>query len=195
MVIVKPGGGLGNQMDQYAVGRCLAYKLNTEFKLNINQFNTSPEFIRRTHTSYRLGDFNILENFATPEEVKRVMETGTIPTSVEELENIQGDVYIQGHWLHKPELYKDIADIIRKEFTLKRPFNPTAEIWRRKIMSAECSVSLHFRFGDYLYNPNRTWFPVLPFDYYRTCIDILKYRYNTPPNSICFRAKYAVGQR
>ena len=33
MVIVRPDGGIANQMNLYALGRYLAYKLNTELKM------------------------------------------------------------------------------------------------------------------------------------------------------------------
>lgn len=78
--------------------------------------------------------------------------------------------------------FSDIIDIVREEFTLKKPFNPKAEAWRQKILSAECAVSLHFRCGDYLYHPvfkkNVVNGTIGTLDYYYTCIDILKQRYN-----------------
>ena len=182
MVIVNLGGGLANQMNQYAVGRYLAIKLNTELKIDTSW--CSP--IRRGHSQYRLSAFNILEVFATPQETNHVIKTGTRPKSKKDLDSIQsGDAYIQGHWLHDPRLYKDIADIIKREFTLKKPFNPVSETWRQKILSAECSVSMHFRHGDFVYNSirrsnNFVWNAILPLDYYQTCIDILKQRYSNP---------------
>lgn len=151
MVIVELNGGLGNQIDQYSVGRCLAYKNHTELKLALSGLSSNP----RSHTCYKLGDFNIQEVLATPEEIKHVREKGTTPISSKDLENIQSDVFIRGHWMHDPQLYKSIGDIIRKEFTLKKPFNPNAEAWHKKILSVECSVSMHFRHGDYAYNPDR----------------------------------------
>lgn len=76
MVIVNIAGGLGNQFKQYAAGRFLAYKLNTELKLDIARHNVPIEFKKRSHDYYRLEAFNILENFATPEEIKEVREGG-----------------------------------------------------------------------------------------------------------------------
>lgn len=39
---------------------------------------------------------------------------------------------------------------------------------------------MHFRHGDFAYNPKLTaaCFNITPIDYYCTCIDILKQRYN-----------------
>ena len=39
MIILKIQGGLGNQMFQYAAGRNLSIKLNTELKLDISSYN------------------------------------------------------------------------------------------------------------------------------------------------------------
>ena len=55
--------------------RLLAYKLNTEMKLDITHLNNSPEFSKRSHAAYRLGAFNILENFATLQEIEHVKST------------------------------------------------------------------------------------------------------------------------
>lgn len=196
MVIAQLDGGLGNQIDQYSVGRYIAYKLNTEFKITLMR-----EFIPQHSDSiakYKLGAFNIQEVFATPDEVKLVKENGAVLSSWKDLEkynvtmkswqnikNLPENVFVENHWMHAPILYQDIADIIKKEFTLKKPFNPKAEFWRQKITSAECSVSMHFRLGDYLYAPhllyNRQkyiWGSIMPLDYYYTCLDILKQRYN-----------------
>ena len=71
MVIVCIFGGLGNQLFQYAFGRYIAHKLNTEFKLDISICISSSNL---HHNYYRLGEYNIVENFATPEEIASVNE-------------------------------------------------------------------------------------------------------------------------
>ena len=195
MVIVELSGGLGNQFGQYVAGRLLAYKLNTELKLDTTNLNTAPEFRKRFHVAYRLGDFNIVENFATPEEIKRVKEKGmSVKNPLPNLDNFKGDIYMRGQWPRQEEYFSDIINIVRKEFTLKKPFSSKAESWKQKILSAECSVAMHFRHGDFAYNPNlisqnikkKPWFNIMPLDYYYTCIDILKQRYNTPPTAFVF---------
>ena len=187
MVIVRPAGGLGNQFGQYVAARLLAYKLNTELKLDTTSLNTAPEFSKRSHAAYRLGDFNIVENFATPEEIKHVKKNGlVVENSLPDLKNLQGDIYMRGQWPRDEKYFADIIDIVRKEFTLKKPFGPTAEAWRKKILSADCSVAMHFRHGDFAYNPKlisndihkNPWFNILPLSYYYTCLDILKQRYS-----------------
>lgn len=53
MIIVKLGGGLGNQLYQYAFGRFLALKHNTELKLDINHLKNYSQ-TNETHDRYRL---------------------------------------------------------------------------------------------------------------------------------------------
>jgi hypothetical protein len=65
MIIVRLSGGLGNQMFQYAMGRSLCHRLQSTLKLDISLFKHNP------HRSYALRDFNILEDFASAEEVYR----------------------------------------------------------------------------------------------------------------------------
>ena len=188
MVIVKLEGGLGNQFGQYVNARLLAYKLNTELKFDMVWFNgLSPELSKRSHVSYRLGAFNIVENFATPEEIKHVKEKGmSVKSPLPNLDNFKGDIYMYGQWPRNEKGFLDILDIIRKEFTLKESFHTKAESWKHKILSAECSVAMHFRHGDFAYNPwlisndihKRAWFNITPLDYYYTCMDILKQRYD-----------------
>ena len=69
MIVTRFEGGLGNQLFQYAIGRCLAYKHNTELKFDM----TIPERGKNSHHAfYRLNNFNVIENFATPEEIQNL---------------------------------------------------------------------------------------------------------------------------
>ncbi|MFC1960138.1 alpha-1,2-fucosyltransferase [Chloroflexota bacterium] len=64
MILVYVRGGLGNQLFQYACGRTLAKRLGTEFKLDLSWFET------QNSRQYRLNDFNVIENIATPAEIE-----------------------------------------------------------------------------------------------------------------------------
>lgn len=70
MIIVRLVGGLGNQMFQYAMGRSLALRKNTELKLDKSWLG--KKFSTGTYREYMLDVRNIQENFATAEELKRV---------------------------------------------------------------------------------------------------------------------------
>jgi len=187
LVIVQLSGGLGNQLYEYSFGKKLALRLNTELKLAMK---SSMGFLKenRSHTKYMLDNFNIQAQLATPEEIKHVRENGIIPTTLSEFENTQcKDVFIQGIWMFTHSYYRNIRDVLRKELTFNKVLSATAEKYKNKILSAECSVSMHFRRGDYIYSPERSsttsWGYTVPFSYYYTCIDILKHKY---PNLTVF---------
>lgn len=172
MVIVHLSGGLGNQLFQYAVGRFLAHKLNTELKLDLSSAKISLN--PKDHKHYRLGEFNITENFATPEEIARVKANGIIPPPLPNLENFQRDIYIQGHHFHDEKYFNEIADIIRKELTLKNPLHTNSAAWEKKILAAENSIALHVRHGDYLNGNHIHIAGAIPLAYYRICVAELK---------------------
>ncbi len=69
MIIVKIQHGLGNQMFQYAFGRAMAEKNGTELKLDISYYAHPNK--NDTPRKYGLGCFNIVENFAGREDIKR----------------------------------------------------------------------------------------------------------------------------
>ena len=72
MIIIQILGGLGNQMFQYAAGRCLAHLNNTQLKLDVTGF-----------TDYKLRSFDLKAlhtdcQFASDEEksiLKRASES------------------------------------------------------------------------------------------------------------------------
>lgn len=185
MVICRLNGGLGNQFYQYTYARTLAHNLNTELKLDVISCKLHDSKPKHSHDFdyYHFDVFNIVPEFATLEEINRVKENGVTPPPLPNLKDFQGDIYIAGSWMMNNGYYFSIIDTIRKEFTLNRPFNPIAESWRQKILAAECAVSMHFRQGDYVYAPDslkakaQSWLFIPTFDYYHTCIDILKQRY------------------
>ena len=63
MIITKVTGGLGNQMFQYAVGRVLSFKNNTELKLDRSAFDTY-----KLH-EYSLEKLSIQSNYATKKDL------------------------------------------------------------------------------------------------------------------------------
>ena len=173
MVIVQMAGGLGNQLFKYAFGRLLALKLNTELKFDLSLCEESKD---SHHEYYRLGVYNIPQNFATPEEIASVNENDWVILNGE-LKNItlNDNVYVQGTWLQQEYFFIEIADIVRREVTLKEPLTKIAADWEEKILAADCPVSVHIRLGDYLSPAWRTGGAMLlPCDYFDKCIAELK---------------------
>lgn len=124
MIIVKIIGGMGNQMFQYALGRSLAHKNDTILKLDISAYDSYKLW------PYSLKYFNILENFATKEEItKLTISTPTLPDILlnkvlkrpfpenpsyisesghefqKKILNLRGDVYLDGYWQSEKYFY------------------------------------------------------------------------------------------
>lgn len=182
MVIVYIMGGIGNQLYQYAAGRRLAHKLNTELKLDTTFYDND------NLRPYALNLFNIKESIATHEEIecikkistpKKIGIEGDPEQFMPEVLRYPNDVWLHGYWGHE-KYFADISNILRKEFTLKQTLSSNAKSWKEKILASECSVSLHFRHGDFAYSPiNSAYsnFSILPLDYYYECIQSLQNDY------------------
>lgn len=194
MIITRLLGGLGNQMFQYAAGRRLAHVLGVDLKLDISGFENYN--LRR----YSLGNFNVQENFASAEEIaaSRIFKRGIVervlakvlcrqPTYITErhshfdpdILNLPDDVYLKGYW-QSEKYFADIAEIIRREFTVKFPQTGKNKELAEMIASRE-SVSLHVRRGDYVSNPkiNREYGACEP-DYYLRCVEQLTQTVKNP---------------
>lgn len=119
MIITKIQGGLGNQMFQYAIGRHLAYLNKTELKLDIS-FYKDPK--KNTFRKYALGNFNIIENFISDDEAKKIkinnFHNKSLPTrilrrilkSLEERKPIYKRSYIREPYFHFCEEILKIKD-------------------------------------------------------------------------------------
>ena len=159
MIIFNIRAGLGNKMFQYAAARRLAY---------IHQYELTLE-----NGGSLLGIFNIQASLATPEDIAAVKFVtfpgggGALSSFIPQVLELPDNIQLQG-WFEDERYFADIADIIRKDFTLKNPLSPVAEAWKNKILSAECAVSMHFRRGDFLKNGNSPQFAVPPLEYYHT---------------------------
>ncbi|MBR2179243.1 MAG: alpha-1,2-fucosyltransferase [Selenomonadaceae bacterium] len=183
MIIVHIMGGVGNQLFEYASARSLAHKLNTELKMD-KRVSEDNKF-----RPYRLGEFNIKDIAATEEDFKHIEEVSKIRNADYgkwgdgiELLDYPDDVYLRGYWQDE-RFFANIADILREELTLKVPLSNrgkdnVAFSWEQKILSTECSVSIHIRHGDYIHDPNANkGYGLIPLEYYYECIEILKKQY------------------
>lgn len=162
MIVTRLKGGLGNQMFQYAVGRRVSLVNKVPLKLNLSLY---PEYGER---KFGLDNFNIQATIATGEEIRR-FHTIDIETIIRKflpyyrkkivyekgpffdpnILNIRRKrLYIVGHW-EAEGYFKDVAQIIRKDFTLKKPL---ASEYKKIVekMGKSNSVSLHIRRGDQL---------------------------------------------
>jgi hypothetical protein len=189
MIIVKLIGGLGNQMFQYALGRKLSHTKKYPFKLDISWYK-NKEFGPDITREYSLGHFNVIENFATDQEIAKFAYkkeffyrlATKIKREVFGIGQIGFDrrvfatpdnSHLDGFW-QSEKYFSDIRDILLREFTLKTGFSPAAEEIAKQEADAD-SVSLHIRRGDYV-TDKRVVSTIGSCDmgYYRRAVDIIK---------------------
>ena len=191
MLIVRLTGGLGNQLFQYALARRLAYARSEPFKLDISGFATY-----KLH-KYSLGHFNIMEDFARPEEVAAIAYGANVFAKAArklgnklkpyyrrsiiaerqynfdpEVLKAGGDAYLVGYW-QTEKYFKDIESVIRQDLAFKTaPDDANAQMARQ--IAACNAVSLHVRRGDYVSDPRiNTAHGATPLEYYRKAVDLL----------------------
>lgn len=167
MIIVGLKGGTGNQLFQYALGRHLALKNNTELKLDITSLIRANE-IGNIYRPYTLEAFNVAGTLATPEEIRRLKYPFGIFSKARRYAVFRlysdkntlfypkvltwtGNRYLDGYW-QSPLYFDAIRDTLLKDLTLKEPFSPAAQSYA-DAMTQATTVSLHVRRGDYVKNP------------------------------------------
>ena len=171
MIITKLQGGLGNQMFQYALGRNLAITNKTEVKFDLSFYKKIDG--NKTTREYTLNHFNIIEKIATENEIKKLKKyeqkkgrrnffhnTFIADNSIyikekqfnfdENIFKSSTNIYLDGYWQSK-KYFKNIENIIHKEFILREEFQIKNEDLKQNIVSSN-SVSLHIRRGDYINN-------------------------------------------
>jgi hypothetical protein len=186
MITVKLTGGLGNQMFQYAVGRSASFHSGQDFGLDISWFGQNHHNAKRV---YSLGEFNIIENF-TPFKFQKIrsklafldksyIKERHIFKFDSKILEIYGNVYLDGYWQNE-KYFKDIGQIIRGEFTLKKPLNVKSKKLKEQIEKNN-SVSVHIRRGDYIADPKTNQFHgVCSPEYYHEAVKIIIKKINNP---------------
>jgi hypothetical protein len=160
MIIVRLIGGLGNQCFQYAIGRHLAELRQTELKLDISEFENY-----KLH-AYSLGNLNILEKFASPDEVAATRCSKEKHFHFDsDVFSLPDETYLHGYW-QSEKYFAEISEIIRKEITVKLPLSGKNKEISEEITSC-ASVSLHIRRADYV---TETIFQPCSLDYYLSAV-------------------------
>src|ERR1044071_4450747 len=142
MIIVKLMGGLGNQMFQYAAGRCLSHLHKTELKLDLSYLHADPQN-KYTKRDYALDVFNIKASIATESDIMPFLplERGKITRTLmrklpilyfkvianesghafhKEFYSFPKDVYLNGFW-QTEKYFEPVKDMLFSDFSLKNP--------------------------------------------------------------------------
>ncbi|MFN5458281.1 MAG: alpha-1,2-fucosyltransferase [Bacteroidota bacterium] len=201
MIIVKLVGGLGNQMFQYAAGKQLSALHNTELKIDPSFYlNKFPSGV--TPREIELDLLNTKLNFATQEEIDYFSKSKNnryqrwlhrkVPVLFNNIYLSESgsdfsslffrspkNTYLDGYW-QTEKYFSKIRSVLVQEFQPKNEFSSDNLNYLSKIKS-ENSVSVHFRRGDYVSNPNAaSYHGVLPLSYYDNAVNLLSTRLKNP---------------
>lgn len=199
MIIIRVMGGLGNQLQQYALYRKFQ-SLKAEAKLDLSWFSPNSQAGMRAPRTFALSDFAGLpietaseaqvrallgrtyeEKAGLWEKMRRRIAPGTLPL-LEESEMYQEEIfsfrdkYLVGYWACEA-YYGDILGMLREEMRFPESSNKKNQETMRE-MAEQTAVSIHVRRGDYLDAANVSMFGGICTDaYYDSAIAYIKERY------------------
>jgi hypothetical protein len=162
MIITKIQGGLGNQMFQYAYGKHLSTKYNTDLKLDI-RFYDYPATPKREFILNKFSNTftNTDMNFSLTGQVYKIDDD----FNYKELTNpLNDNYYLDGYW-QSEKYFKESEFIISEDF---KPNEETLSKLLRTPFIDSNTISLHVRRGDYL-NSNG-YHPVQSIEYYKNAV-------------------------
>lgn len=195
MIIVKLGGGLGNQMFQYATAKALSVTASTELKLDISHFER--KIPKETPRNYRLDIFpNIKESIASKYEINKLIRQFNVDFLNKVYKNFnikilnfnkkyipersilyspialngKRSIYLDGYW--QSEKYFDtVSNVIQECFNLDFLYHhENLQPFIDRIQQ-EISVSIHVRRGDYAtYHSNTIYHEIADLNYYKKAI-------------------------
>ena len=204
MIIVKLMGGLGNQMFQYATARRLAWRHGTALKLDLSFLESEQTGV--TPRCFQLDHLSIIAERAPCQEV--AMMTGQknhfLETAAVQLFQKVGlakhnpnlycekhfhfdpavltlpdNTYLEGYW-QSEKYFRDIGEIIRREFIVKLPLANKNQTLAESIRATN-SVSVHVRRGDYVADEKtKANHGVCNPDYYLECESRIAHIVNNP---------------
>ena len=200
MICIQLCGGLGNQMFQYACGRSLAYRHQTELVFDMSRLNKKQGGI--TIRQYGLDIFNIQGKEISEAGVGknkpliyRILSTLSIklrdkgiqmPAYFIEnkyaynagIEKTSGNCFLSGYW-QSPYYFQSIEYLIRQEFTFPNKLNKENSDWLNEIKNAN-SVSLHIRRTDFVNNISHDIHGICSMEYYKSAIEFISDKIKDP---------------
>lgn len=168
MIIIRLSGGLGNQMFQYAFGRSISERLNTDlfFDLSDNSLNIHNGYMLSTvfdidpkiatvseiHKCIGILRYSFLQKILKKVNLKLMFKFGFIIEDSFEYDrkylHVTGNSYFSGYW-QSEKYFLPIKEKIKNEFTFPK-FRSTYNINLAKMIKNQNSISIHIRRGDYI---------------------------------------------
>lgn len=199
MITVKLHGGLGNQMFQYACGRALSLRSNTELRIDpgpLYDITPRKNFVFRKYSLSTVFSIDPIWNiFAKRQRSIKIPYADTVFNKlypmilgmfgywryVREKQSIfdpnfahlSGNVYLDGYW-QTEKYFKDQASILKMDFTFRNVLDGDGAVLAKDIMSC-ASVMLNVRRGDYVHNAvSSKLHKVMTPDFYTRAIALMK---------------------
>jgi hypothetical protein len=194
-------GGLGNQMFQYAAGRALALRKNTELNLDVSGFESyglhqgfelQRVFFACTAEIASTSDINRLLGWQSGTFIRRFMKRPAFAAFRPDafvvepyfhywpgIDKVPQDCCLVGYW-QSERYFADAVPQIRADFAFRLPLeNQNAEL--AKHIDQVNAVSLHVRRGDFVNNPKTSAkHGLCSLDYYRAAIQHVAERVQQP---------------
>ena len=191
MVIIEVAGGLGNQLQQYALYRKFV-RLGVKAKLDVSWFDKTSKADGVTERKLELTHFDrLLYETCTEEERTELIGSGglvgklrrkLLPGSVRwfheskmyhpeifEFENM----YLSGYFACE-KYYRDILYDLREKIQFPESDNPENHRIAQEMQNCQ-SVSIHVRRGDYLNPENKVIFGRICTDaYYDKALEVIR---------------------
>lgn len=198
MIITHINGGLGNQMFQYAAGRALALRLDTELLLDTRIFDGKTQF------GFGLNHFAISARQALPAELPPERRRNRLrhliwrglklkPRLIREdglsynagFESLDNGVYLKGYW-QSQRYFAAVEAAIRADFRIVTPPTPINASMLAELAETP-SISLHIRRGDYVIDPRtNATHGTCTLDYFARAIDRIVATMTVKPVVIAF---------
>lgn len=190
MLIIKMNGGLGNQLQQYALYEKLK-SLGKEVKLDTSWFEKENQKIQKRdleldyfpRVSYEICTQKELNNIGNRNIIQKVLEKAGWTEKKLYVEHQMYDEAIfhmdnkvlEGYWACEA-YYEDILPLLREKLVFPQSENTKNKEMEHQMKSCP-SVSLHIRRGDYLTQENQEIFGGICTEaYYQTALEYIKER-------------------
>lgn len=175
MIIIQVAGGLGNQLQQYALYRKFV-RLGKEARLDLSWFldtATQEKVLAKRELELTYFDRLIYESCTSDEKAALIgndnlsgkLRRKLLPFTVHHFEESKmyhpeilnfEDMYLSGYFACE-KYYADILYDLREKIQFPKSDNPLNLVMAEKMQNCE-SVSVHIRRGDYLDPENRAMF-------------------------------------
>ena len=190
MITVRLKGGMGNQMFEYAFGRALALRNNTNLVLDtlyledrlprpflhnfvfrnydLDIFNSKAEIASKKQTPlYFLGKFGLYVDLVLRRWIFKPKGTERFFHFDKEALLLKDGSYLDGSWM-SPKYFAGYEDVIRKDFTFKNEdsFSSITKDLALTMAKENC-VCVHVRRGDFVKNKHNG---VLDVSYYNSAL-------------------------